>query len=248
MALSIRSAILFLVLTVPASGAAQNFSGKPFLSVQGRAEARVKPDVFPIEITLNETSMDSAAAGARIERLAQGVVAAAEKLEVGGADIEIGNLSISPETKWNEDRDEEIFLGNSYERTIKLKFHSLEDLRAFIATLPDSKYVQAETSAFEFSGADELKRKLRRDAIEDAKKGAQEMAAAVGKRLIDLHNVSDRQQSSVYSSSGYASGNTTLDSVTVQGSAIGRRASNIVLREGEIRISAEAYLVYVIGD
>ncbi|OGT60355.1 MAG: hypothetical protein A3E01_16155 [Gammaproteobacteria bacterium RIFCSPHIGHO2_12_FULL_63_22] len=247
MSFSNKSWLLILLLSLPALAVAQSFSGKPFLAVQGRAEARVKPDVFPIEITLAETSMDSAAAGERIEKLAQGILASAEELKVGEADLDVGNLSISPETKWNSDDDKEIFLGNTYEREIKLKFHSLVDLRAFIAKLPDSKFVQADTQTFEFSGADELKRKLRRDAIEDAKKGAQEMAAAVGKRLIDLHNVSDRQQTAVYSSSGYASG-TTLDAVMVQGSVIGRRASNIVLREGEIRISAEAYLVYVIGD
>jgi hypothetical protein len=80
------------------------------------------------------------------------------------------------------------------------------------------------------------------------------MAASVGKRLVDLFNVSDRAQSTIYASSGYdsrsnyARGSEALDTVTVVGGSDNVRGSQIVLREGEITVSADAYLVYLIGD
>jgi len=115
--------------------------------------------------------------------------------------------------------------------------------------MPLSRNLQLGTGTFQYSGAAELKRKLRRDAIADARKGAQDMAAAVDKRLLDLFNVSDRAQSTVYAASGYSYDGYggSLEGVTVVG-ATAIKGPTIVLREGEITISADAYLVYLIGD
>jgi uncharacterized protein len=245
-----RLALLFLSLLLPAVADAQSIAGKPFLSVQGHAEALVVPDVFPVEVTLKEISMTPAKSQALIEGLAQGVLASAGRLKVVDADIEVGNLSVSPEMKWDDDKEIEIFLGNSYERELKIRFRSLEDLKTFIADLPDSRNIRIDTQTFEVSNAAEIKRKLRRAAIDDAKKAAEEMADAVGKRLVDLQNVSDRAQTTAYSSSGYDSGQ--LDYVRVQGTALLApgtvRSRGIVLREGVIKITADAFLIYVMGD
>lgn len=242
-----------LVACAPVAGMAQTFTTKPFLSVQGHAETKVKPDVFPVEVTLSDTGMNPAKAQALVEGLAARVLAAAKARSATDADIQIGNLSVSPETKWNDDTDTATFLGNTYERVIKVRFRDLESLRDFIADLPDQKQVRIETEKFEFSGQRELQRKLRREAIEDAKSAAEDMASAVDKRLVELFNVSDRAQSTIYSSMGYNSATgayaASLDTVTVMGSAIRqRRTSDIVLKEGEITVSADAFLVYIIGD
>lgn len=246
--MSYRLALVMLSALFPAFAGAQSIAGKPFLSVQGHAEAMVVPDVFPVEISLKEVSLAPAKAQALIEGLAQDVLASAAKLEVADADIQVGNLSITPESKWDDDKEIEIFLGNSYERELTVRFRSLEDLKTFIADLPDSKNVQIDTQTFEVSNAAEIKRKLRRAAIDDARKAAAEMADAVGKRLLDLQNVSDRAQSTAYSSSGYSS----LDTVSVSGTALRApgttRSRSIVLREGEVKLSADAFLIYVMGD
>jgi uncharacterized protein YggE len=242
-----RITTLLFCAALAASVQAQSFSGKPFLSVAGHAETRVRPDVFPLDVTLLDTSMDAQKSQKIVEDLAKLVLAEAKKLNLADVDIEIGNLSIEPQ--FNEKDDEEIFIGNKYERDVNIRFHDLDSLRAFIAALPDSRNLRLETRSFEYSKAAELKRQLRREAIEDAKRGAQDMAAAVGKRLLDLQNVSDRAQSTVYSASGYSYNSEGLDRVTVVGNAITpRRSSEIVLREGEIKISSDAYLVYLIGD
>lgn len=241
-------AALAIALLLPPVADAQTFAGKPFLSVQGHAEAKVRPDIFPLKVTLSEISMDPAKSQSLIEGLAKRALAAAARQKLVDADIELGNLSVSPETKWDEDGEKETFLGNKYEREITLRFHDLDALRGFLADLPDSKNVRLDTLSFEYSKQGELKRRMRRDAIEDARRGAEDMAAAVGKRLLDLQNVSDRAQSTTYSASGYNSN--ALGTVTVMGGAYRepRRTSDIVLREGEITISADAFLVYVIGE
>jgi uncharacterized protein YggE len=185
-----------------------------------------------------------------VEDLAKSVLDSAQELHLADTDIEVGNLSVSPQTEWDEKAEKQNFLGNEYERKLRFRFHDLEALRTFISALPEGRNLHLETDDFEYSKQRELKRKLRREAIEDAKRGAADMADAVGKRLVELHNVSDRAQSTTYSASGYSS-DSSLDTVTVVGSgapAPTRRRADIVLREGEIEVSADAFLVYVIGD
>jgi uncharacterized protein YggE len=244
------ASMLFLA-ALPFAAPAQTFQSKPFLSVQGHAEAKVRPDLFPLTVTLQDLSMEPAKSQKLVEDLAAKVLEAAKSLQVADTDIQVGNLDVSPETEWDDDKKAEIFKGNSYERTIKLKFHSLDSLKRFLEAMPLSRNLRLQTGTFEYSGAAELQRKLRRDAIADARKGAEDMASAVKKRLVDLFNVSDKAQSTIYAASGYSydgynRGGGSLATVMVTGGAI--RGSAIVLREGEITISADAYLVYLIGD
>jgi uncharacterized protein YggE len=233
-----------LLVLAPLSAAAQNFQGKPFLSVQGHAETKLKPDVFPLGVTIRDTGMDAAKSQSLVKGLAKAVLKLTATLKLADSDVDVGNLSISPDTDWDSESKTQVFKGNTYEREFVIRFHRLDDLREFIAGTPANKAIRLETKEFEYSKADEVKRKLRRQAIEDGRKAGEEMAAAVGKRLLDLFNVSDTAQSVVRASSGY-SNSRTLDTVTVQDSAI---SSDIVLREGEITIEADAYLVYLIGD
>jgi uncharacterized protein YggE len=240
------TSMLFAAILGSSAATAQTFATKPFLSVQGHAEAKVTPDLFPVTVTLKETGMDPAKSQGFVESLAARVLEAAKAQGGQDKDIDVGKLSVSPETKWKDDDETEVFLGNTYEREIEVRFRDLEALRRFIAALPDQKQVRIETGEFEYSDRRALQRKLRREAIADAKAAAEEMADAVGKRLVELFNVSDRSQSTIYSNQGFAGGG--LDSVTVYGSSVQRRTSEIVLKEGEITISADAYLVYIIGD
>jgi uncharacterized protein YggE len=242
-----------LALSLPVN--AQTFAGRPFLSVKGHAKARVKPDLFPIELTIVELGMDPGRSQRTVEDLSRVALEAAQKQGLPDVDIEVGNLSISPQTEWNDKTEEDVFQGNEYERKLRFRFHDLDKLRAFIEAIPESRNVHLRTLEFEFSGQQELERSLRRKAIEDARRGAGDMADAVGKRLVELFNVSDRAQNTVYSASGYQSPSFGLESVTVAGSSAAllapgtvKRNSQIVLREGEIEVSADAFLVYVIGD
>jgi uncharacterized protein len=246
-----RRALILWFLALAPVAQAQTFDSHPFLSVQGHAEAKVKPDIFPVTVTLEETGSDAAKAQGLIEDLAAKTLAAAEAQGAKDADIDVGNLSVSPETKWDDKGEREVFLGNTYEREIEVRFQSLDAVRGFIAALPDMKQLKIQTGEFKYSGSRELQRKLRREAIADARAAADDMAAAVGKRLGALFNVSDRAQSTIYSNMGYAGGRAPLArsaeaiALLAPGAA---RSAGIVLKEGEITVSADAYLVYLIAD
>lgn len=243
-----RIAVAAGLLAIIGSLQAQAPAGRPFIAVHGEAKMDVVPDIFPVELTLKETSMETAATQARVESLAKNTLAISESLKIGGDDILVSNLGISPEYDWDDETDKQVFRGNTYERTIKVKFRSLPKLNEFISALPKSNVLRIETSRFETSRADELRRGLLESAIANAKKTAEAMASGVGRKLGAVQNISNQGLNIQYSQS--------LESVTVTAAAAA--AAHVmgaplppppppppaVLREGKITLDQDVYIVY----
>jgi len=221
---------------------AQAANDKPFIAVHGEAKTDVVPDIFPVELTLKKTSMDAAATQAEIESLAKNILSITEKMQVETSDVDVSNLDISPEYDWDDKTDKQVFQGNTYERTIKVKFHSLPKLNEFISSLPKSNSLRIQTAKFETSRADGLRRELLDSAIANARKTAEAMAAGVGRKLGAVQNISNQGLNLQYSQS--------LESVVVTGA----RATDLyapapppppaVLREGKITLDQDVYIVY----
>ena len=224
---------------------AQSIGGQPFIAVHGKAKAEVVPDVFPLTITLKDTSEDAAATQAQIETHAQKVIDLTKAMKMADRDVEIANLSVSPEYRWDDEEDKQIFLGNTYERTIKLRFHVLSDLQKAIDTLPRSKQVQLDTGGFQSSKQDEIRRELIAQAVQDARKTADIMASSVGRRVGAVHNISNQGFNVRYVTSSDAM---SLDSITVTGSRMAAPAPPVALREGVIELDQNVYIIYTLVD
>jgi uncharacterized protein len=237
--------LVFLCLMAAGSAAAQTPPNLPYLAVQGRATETLVPDVFPVAITLSETSIDSAGAQARIEALARDVLSAAKKVGVEDGDIVVGNLRVSPNMEWDEKSEQQVFTGNLYQREFVLRLRKLESLRSLAAALPASRSLRVQTQPFERSDADAIRNRLRDTAIANARKQANALAASAGVRLGRLHNVSDRPQGWNYNSLPMGR---SLDSFTVSGTASNQLTSAMVVSQGKITLEADAYLVYLIAE
>jgi len=206
----------------------------------------VVPDVFPLEITLKDTSLDSAKTQALIEGYASKVVSLTQEMKMEDRDVTVSNLSVSPEYRYDDKDDEQVFLGNTYQRQIKLSFHTLEALKKMIEALPQAKQVQLDTGTFVSSKADEIRRDLLVQAVSDARATAEIMAKAVGKRLGTVHNVSNQGFNVRYveSSDSYS-----LDTVTVTGSRLRANApAPVVLTKGTIQLDQNVYIIYTLVD
>ena len=240
-----RIAFALALLLVSVAAPAQSISGSPYIAVHGKAKTPVVPDVFPLQIVLKDTSLDAAKTQALIEGYASQVVDLTKKMEMDGRDVTISNLSVSPEYRYDDKDEEQVFLGNTYQRQIRLKFHTLDKLKQMIDALPKAKQVQLDTGAFESSRADAERRELLAQAVDDARTTAEIMAKAVGKRLGTVHNISNQGFNVRYveSSDSYS-----LDSVTVTG--FGRQASAppVVLSKGTIQLDQNVYIIYTLID
>lgn len=220
---------------------AQTIGGDPYVAVRGSASQEVKPNTFPVKITLSDTSTNTAATQARIETLAADVLALVAAAGVEEADLTVANLTISPEYKYNERTDQQVFLGNTYARDIKVRFHALEKLRDFIARLPADKALRVDTETFFAANTDELRRALLKQAIANARSTAEALAQGVGRKLGPAHTISNQGFNVRYSDSPA----TTLDTVTVSGNSVALLAPGVVsLREGRITLDQGVYIIY----
>ena len=163
-----RIVFVSMLLLATVNVQAQSIGGSPFIAVHGKAKAEVVPDVFPLEITLKDTSLDAARSQALIEGHAQSILRAVKQMKLPDADVTVSNLSISPEYRYDREAEKQVFVGNVYQRRIKLRFHKLPDLAKMIEALPDAKEVQINTGEFETSRADDVRRSLMAKAVEDA--------------------------------------------------------------------------------
>ena len=226
---------------------AQAIGGPPFIAVHGRAKAEVVPDVFPLQITLKDTSLDAASTQRQIEAHAQAVIALARQMKLPDRDVEVANLNVSPQYRWDDNEKRQVFLGNTYTRMIKLRFRALPDLQEAIAALPKSSQVQLDTGSFESSRQAQVRRELLTEAVADARKTAEVMAAAVGRSLGSVHNISNQGFNVRY----VTGGDTALDRVTVTGSRMAPPAPPApptALREGVIQLAQDVYIIYTLVD
>ena len=108
-----------------------------------------------------------------------------------------------------------------------------------------------DTGEFESSRADEVRRNLMAQAVQDARLTGETMAKAVGKRIGDVHNVSNQGFNVRYVEGGaddppvVFSAPAPMDSVTVAGN---RMRADVVLREGRIELQQDVYVIYTLVD
>jgi uncharacterized protein YggE len=232
------------IFLLAGAASAQVINGAPYVAVHGEARREVVPDLFPLKLTLSETSKDTAATQAKIERLATEILAIADRLKVEGVDLSVQNLSISPRYDYDDKADEQVFLGNTYEREIRVRFHTLARMREFIAGLPEDKALKIDTGTFETSHAQDLRRELLHDAIADARATAEALAAGADRKLGPVHTISNRAFNVSYSGDD-GGGATTLGSVTVTGTALSAPGV-VVLREGRVTLHQDVYIIYTL--
>lgn len=252
------------------SAFAQSIGGTSFIAVQGKATVRIIPDVFPLSVEITDKSNDAAQVQASVEALAAQVLASARAQGLKDADIAVGNLVIRPQMDYDEKTRQETFQGNSYSRGMELRFHKLSDLKAFIAKLPSSKLLQVQTREFQVSSIIQAQDALMIDAMRRAREKGDQIAAALGKRIVRVQTVSDQPLGlgvgSYINSMDVASIESTTiltaeqvaripvpRDITTVGLLSGRgsrggQATEIALSEGLVTASKTAYMIFLLGD
>jgi uncharacterized protein len=261
-----RIAIFLVLLATSESAVAQSLSGAPFIAVHGRANVDVVPDTFPVSVSLSETSIETSKAQETVERLTVAVLAQVRALGVKDADISVGNVSIDPQSSYDQKAKKSVFLGNEYSREINVHFRSLTDVKAFIAAIPSGKQVEVSTDVFESSDVNEIRRKLLADAMIDARKTADVLAANMGQRIVRIQTVSDRPLSLSVGSYINAIDVSSVESTTILTAeqiakipvsrnitsvallSPGTVKSEIVLEKGVVTLLTDVYVVYILGD
>ena len=184
--------------------------------------------------------MSAAASQQLVEGLTREVMSAVAKLEVPDADLQLSSLHVAPQTKWDRDAEKQIFLGNQYQRSIRVRLRKLVDVKALIAALPEGRNLELRVGSFERSDRSEVVRRLRGQAIADARAYARELTAAAEVRLGRIYNIADRPQLADYNRRVHAIDVSSVESTTTN-------RSDLILKEGQITLSSDVYLIFELG-
>ena len=257
--------LLFLLLALAGSPAFAQ--GASFLAVRGEASIEVVPDRFPLRIEIKSEGFDVAKSQARVEEITRNVLSQARSLGLDDRAIEVGSISIRPQSRYDEKTEKSVFTGNLYSRVIRLEFDELEELRRQVAATPPGENLEMSTEAFQLSNAPEVRRRLLKDAIGNARSTAEVLAAGIDRKLlraqtvstspmaltagsyINAIDVSGVESTSILTSEQIARVPVPRDITSVALLAPGSvRNTEIALEKGALNLRVEVYIVYGLGD
>lgn len=250
--------VLLVSLALFSTGALAQVNALPptrHVLVYGEAEARALPDRFKISIAFEAVDLDADAARIRVERNMQDVL---RKLKASGVDeneIVATALQIGTRERYDDKREEQIFIGTEVERSLSARFASQASLKRFLATLVTSKEVKVSSVDTELADEAGLRVALREKSILSSREKAEMIAQAYGVKLGKLYSVSDVAPEFRY---GIRAGNwpvmhqwdgerTTLDRVEVTGSRI-RRADIESFQTGYVTFKDRIYAVFLLAE
>ena len=166
-----RFFLIATALFLSLSAGAQTETYPSYVQVNGRAEREVKPDEFYLSIEINELDSKGKITVAAQQR------AMITRLKSLGIDTEkqltVADLS-------SEFYKKRTALAKAFYR---LKLTSVEQLSAAWKTLSELNISNVQLSKVAYSQADQLKSEVRKAAMQDAKRCAEELAEACGQSL-----------------------------------------------------------------
>ncbi len=154
------------------------------LTVTGRGTATADADL--VVLRFGVSGRDSSYS-ASVEELNRRVEALRADLEASGVErdrLKTTGFDVRPDTRYDRDRDEDIFLAYvaSHRLRLELPFDK-ELLNGVLARVAASASEAAVTISFDVSDMESLRRRAMRAAVADAREGARVLAEASGATL-----------------------------------------------------------------
>jgi len=179
------------LLLAPVAAAAQvnSLPSQPHLLVRGKGEREVLPDRFRISVELEQKDASPEAARSRVQADAATVLALFKAQHALPDTVEASSLSIAPSSRYVDGR--EVFEGTRVSRTLAATFGRLEQVRAVLAGLKTSDHVQVSGIEPSYSDEVRVRGELKRQAAEQTRVTARNLADAYGVRLGGLYTISE---------------------------------------------------------
>jgi hypothetical protein len=202
------------------------------ISVTGKGEVPLTPDIARITIGVRTQGVDVAEAVASNNTQAQEVVEALQEMGVAERDIQTSNFSIYPQQQYDE-RGQVIDTTFVVENTVYVTVRELESLGDLLDVAVGRGANSIYGIQFDVEEKGGAVSEARQVAVEDARAQAQELAEAAGVQLGDIQSIS--------AISSYPG--PIFDG---RGAAAEQAASTVPISPGQLIITAEVSVVYEI--
>jgi hypothetical protein len=237
---SMKKKMLFVMLFVllagilsSCSGVAQKDSGLRSMSVSGRGEVYLIPDVAYINIGTRSEAVDVASALSDNNKQAQSITAVLSSMGIDPLDIQTTAFNVYPFQNYGMD-GMPTELKYVVENTVNVKVRELNRLGEILDAVVRSGANQINGISFDVEDRKQAEADARRLAIQDATEKAQELAGLTGISLGELQNIS------VYSNGG------PQPIYDAKGGGYLAAGSSAPISAGQLMITADANLVYAL--
>jgi uncharacterized protein YggE len=174
------------------------------ISVSGKGEIVVKPDIATISFGVSAESMDVAKAQSESATKMNNIIDFLKKNGVDEKDIKTTNYSIYPRYDYNRisalypNGGNQVLAGYVVSQNVEVKIRKIEDAGAILGGVGGFGVTDVSGLNFSLDKADEKKDEARDLAIEDARAQAKVLAKSLGVRLGDVSSFSENGNYPMY--------------------------------------------------
>lgn len=163
----------------------------PHLVVSGYAEQKAEPDMLTLNVSVTALEKQGIKAKQQVDGKVAAFFGQLEGLGIKRSDVEAGNLVISPEYQYPQNKKPEL-VGYRAQRQLAVKLYQLDKLSELMDTALKAGLESVSQIEYSLKSPQTIKEQARVGAVEDAKTKAESLAKAFGMKLGKVYSVEYR--------------------------------------------------------
>lgn len=187
----LRSLLTLSALVVSAPLFALEVPQAPHLVVSGYAEQKAEPDMLTLNVAVTALEKQGIKAKQQVDSKVAAFFGQLEGLGIKRSDVEAGNLVISPEYQYPQNKKPEL-VGYRAQRQLAVKLYQLDKLSELMDTALKAGLESVSQIEYGLKSPQIIKEQARIGAVEDAKNKAESLAKAFGMKLGKVYSVEYR--------------------------------------------------------
>lgn len=163
----------------------------PHLVVSGYAEQKAEPDMLTLNVSVTALEKQGIKAKQQVDGKVAAFFGQLEGLSIKRTDVEAGNLVISPEYQYPQNKKPEL-VGYRAQRQLAVKLYQLDKLSELMDTALKAGLESVSQIEYGLKTPQAMKEQARLGAVEDARSKAESLAKAFGMKLGKVYSVEYR--------------------------------------------------------
>jgi uncharacterized protein YggE len=215
------------------------------ISVAGKGEVIVKPDIAMISFSVTEQNMDVSKAQDTVNKKMADIISTLKTQGIEDKDIKTTGYNITPKYNYPKvssmyyyPQENGVLVGYEVSQSVEVKMRDLTKAGATVSKLGDLKVTNMSGLSFLVDKQDEIQKDARDLAIKQAREEAKVLAKSLGVNLGDVVGFSENGNYPIYPM--------YEKSVMNQAVGMGGATADAVLPAGETKITSNVNIVYEI--
>ncbi|WP_417208068.1 SIMPL domain-containing protein [Antarctobacter sp.] len=208
------------------------------LTVSGEGHLAVVPDMAVITLGADGRGPTAVEAMNATSDAVEAILARLTGLGVDMRDIQTTQLRVNEQTRWDNARNEDVFLGYYATNTVSVRVRDLDGISALLSAVLDDGANQLQNLSFSVQEPRPIEDEARRRAVADAMAKAKLYADAAGVTLGPVLELRDTAEPLVRSIAG-------AEAMMREAAVV---AKDVPVAAGELEVRAEVTMVFTIAE